>query len=493
MRHFSFRHAWIRSFAALAACLALASGSGEAAPHAHEIAVGLARLGPRPEGQERAQERAVSLLREAMERAGLREVRAVRVRGRPSVVNVEGVLPGRDGPQGQEIVLSAHYDTVARSPGAGDDASGCGVVIAAAADLARTPLHHNVRVVLFDSEEVGLHGSRGWVEALPPARRERILANLAVEMVGWAGSAGPTIHTFPVRRAGEEKAGPRGPWVLAPGWLVHALLRSGEQIGWEWSMMDVRAPFLAQLVLRSVRLPLGADSDSFLAHGIPAVALSDTSLLSFDPAYHKPKDVAARLDAARLESWTRAVAAAVRRLDALAGRPRPEDQYLVFFDRVWLRRDLLWIGFPLWVALVFAGRRPGRWRGATVDEKARQQRIYLPGYIFRLLLLLVLFLAPVFSVLLLPAVLVALLPERWYRPRWLWILIGLLPFLLYLGTLAGTLALRLARWRAGFLPGWPTALLLLATFAAWTVMMSRRRLRNGTVLAPPEGMQEVEP
>ena len=490
MRDFSFRHAWIRGVAALAACLALASGAGEAAPLAHEIAVRLARLGPRPEGRERAQARAIALLREAMERAGLREVRAVAVRTQPSVVNVEGVLPGRDGPQGQEIVLSAHYDTVAKSPGAGDDASGCGVAIAAAADLARTPLHHNVRVVLFDGEEVGLLGSRGWVEALPPERRERILADLTIEMAGWAGSAGPTIHTFPVRRAGERKAGaPRGPRAVAPGWLVHALLRSGDQIGWEWSMTDARAPFLAQLVLRSVRLPLGADSDSFLAHGIPAVALSDTSLLSFDPAYHKPKDVAARLDAARLESWTRAVAATVRRLDALAGRPIPEDQYLVLFDRVWLRRDLLWIGFPLWVALVFTSRRPGRWRGATAGEKARQQRIYLPGYIFRLLLLLVLFLAPVFSVLLLPAAFVALLPERRRRPRWLWALIGLLPLLIYLGTLGGAFALGLARWRAGFLPGWPTALLLLATFAAWTVMISRR----GTVLAPPEGMQEVEP
>jgi Peptidase family M28 len=477
----------MRGFAILAAVLLLRSGVAEAAPLAHEIASGLARLGPRPEGREGAQGRALALLRGAMERAGLREVRAVPIAGQPSLVNLEGVLPGRDGPAGQEIVLSAHYDTVAKSPGAGDDASGCGVAIAAAADLARTPLHHNVRVVLFDGEEIGLLGSRGWVEALPPARRERILADLTVEMVGWAGSAGPTIHTFPVRRAGSHG--------VAPGWLVHALLRSGEQIGWEWSMTDATTPFLAQLVLRSVRLPLGADSDSFLAKGIPAVALSDTSLLSFDPAYHKPKDVPARLDAVRLENWTRAVAATVRRLDALAGRPIPEDQYLVLFDRVWLRRDLLWIGFLIWVALVFTGRRPGRWRGATADDKARQQRIYLPGYIFRLLLLLALFLAPVFSVLLLPAALVALLPERWRRPRWLcwlWILVGLLPLLAWLGALAGAFALHLATWRAGFLAGWPTALLLLATFAAWTVMISRRGPRSGTVLAPPERMQEVE-
>ncbi len=168
------------------------------------------------------------------------------------------------------------------------------------------------------------------------------------------------------------------------------------------------------------------------------------------------------------------MAAAVRRLDVLAGRPLPEDQYLVLFGRVWLRRDLLWIGFVVWVALVFAGRRPGRWRGATSEEKVRQQRTYIPGYIFRVLLLLALFLAPVFSVLLLPAALIALLPERWRRPRWLWILVGLLPLLIYLGALGGAFAVGLAYWKAGYLAGWWTAVLLLATFAAWTVAMGRR-------------------
>src|SRR5215210_6483726 len=123
-----------------------------------------------------------------MTRAGLRQVRTEPVPGHPEWVNLTGILPGKSD---HEIVLSAHYDSVAPSPGAGDDASGCGVVIAAAADLARTPLAHTIRVVLFDAEEIGLKGSRGWVGSLPPARRDRILANLNVEMVGWSGSKGP--------------------------------------------------------------------------------------------------------------------------------------------------------------------------------------------------------------------------------------------------------------------------------------------------------------
>src|SRR5215213_11654176 len=118
-------------------------------PLAHRVASDLARLGPRPDGAP-AQQRAARLLLDEMKRAGLREVRAVPVARNPGWVNLTGVLPGKSD---REIVLSAHYDTVPPSPGAGDDASGCGVVIAAAADLARTPLDHAVRVVLFDAEE----------------------------------------------------------------------------------------------------------------------------------------------------------------------------------------------------------------------------------------------------------------------------------------------------------------------------------------------------
>lgn len=445
----------------------LGAGAGEASPAAHEIAAGLARLGPRPDGSP-AQDKAAVLLLGAMRDAGLRRVRAVTPATRPSIVNLEGVLPGET--EG-EIVLSAHYDTVKGSPGAGDDASGCGAVIAAAADLARTPLRHTVRVVLFDGEESGLLGSRAWIEGLDPQDRDRILAAVNLEMVGWSGSAGPTIHTFPVRAGGER--------VLAPGWLVHALLRSGEAVGWPYAMSDARAPFLAQLVLRSARLRLASDSDPLLADGVPALTLSDTSLLALDPAYHRPADTAARLDAARLERWSAAVAAAVRRLDHLAGRPLAEDDYLVLFGRVLLRRDLAWIGFALWVLLVFRGR-PGRWRGAAQEERLRRGRRYLPGFAFRILFLLALFVAPVFSVLLFPAALLALVPPRGGRARLLWAFLGLLPLLVYLAALGGAFALGLASSKAGFQGGWWAALAVLGAFAAYVLRMAAPRERPAT-------------
>ncbi|HEX6864770.1 MAG TPA: M28 family peptidase, partial [Thermoanaerobaculia bacterium] len=104
----------------MGALLASAAGIARAQePLAHRVAADLARLGPRPDGSP-SQEKAARLLLDAMKRAGLREVRAVPVAGNRGWVNLTGVLPGKSD---REIVLSAHYDTVPPSPGAGDDAS----------------------------------------------------------------------------------------------------------------------------------------------------------------------------------------------------------------------------------------------------------------------------------------------------------------------------------------------------------------------------------
>src|SRR6185369_5027436 len=166
--------------------------------------------------------------------------------------------------------------------------------------------------------------------------------------------------------------------------------------------------------------------------------LSANSPLHLDPAYHRPTDTADRLDPARLGSWTTAAAAAVRRLDRLAGRPLPEDLYLVVFGRVWLRRDLYWVGFLLWGLLVFRHRpRRAVWAGETPEERRRRQRAGLPGFVFRMLFLAVVFVVPVFSVLLYPAALLAHVPPRKPLRRGLWIVLGLSPTALLLLAILG--------------------------------------------------------
>ncbi len=440
--------------------LFLAATPALAAPDAREVASGLAALGPRDDPVARG--RAVKYLLDAMGRAGLTAVRAVPAQD-GGYVNVEGVVPGQTA---EEIVLSAHYDSVSGSPGAGDDASGCGVVLATAAELRRTPLRHTVRVVLFDGEEEGLRGSEAWLRQRGPEAERRILADLNLEMLGWSGSAGPVIDIFP-KRMGSQR-------VLPPGWLVHAVERSGEAVGWSYAVADRRHPLLTQLLLRAADVTFGADSNSFLRRGIPAVTLSDSSMSDLDPAYHRSTDVAARLDAQRLESWTQATAAAVRRLDALAGRPLFEDQYLGVFGRVWLRRDLIWIGFLLWVLLVFRGR-PGRWRGAPAVERRRQLRFYLPGFLFRGLFVLAIFLAPVLSVLLWPAALLSLALPKPLPLRVLWAGLGWLPLAILLAGGIEALAGEILCASCGFQGGAAAAVLIPATLLAYGISVVVRR------------------
>jgi len=436
--------------------LALAAGAACAAPSAREVASGLAGLGPRPDGA-KTQERAVALLIDTLRRSGLREVRAVPVAARPSVVNVEGVLPGETD---REILLSGHYDSVKQGPGAGDDASGCGLAIAAAARLAGTPLRHTIRVVLFDGEETGLHGSRGWVESLPPAARDRILADVNLEMVGWAGSTGPTVHAIPVVSKLEEDRKKR---VTTPGWLVSAALEGGRSAGWPLHLADPRHPLAMQLLLRGTRVRFGADSDSFVARGIPAVTLSDSSFFALDPVYHRPTDTADRLDAGRLEAWTRAVVATVRRLDGLAGRPAPENDYLVLAGHVWSRWALAGIGLALAVLLLV--------------------RYRLQGWPFPVLLAAASVIAPTLAVPLLglTALLGFVRPGgRWTRA--LWTGLGLLPLLLYLLLLAGAYAARLSSWKSGYQESWPGAALVVGALVAFALTTLRA---PAAAAAPP--------
>lgn len=422
------------------------AGAGGEAGRAHRVARELAQLGPRLPGTE-AHRRAAALLLEEMERLGLAGVGSVEHTD-PSLRTLTGVLPGAgDG----EIVLAAHYDTVAGSPGATDDAAGCGVALAAVGDLARTPLERSVRVMLFDGEEAGLAGSRAWLAGLSPHRREGILAAVDLDLLGWAPGAGPVLSTMPATAGGRRRD--------APGWLVHAGLRACEAVGAPCAFLDRRRPLAAQLLSRAGRVPFSADSAAFLEAGVPAVLLTDHALTRHDPAYHGSGDRADRLDPEALAVRTEVTAALVRRLDVLAGRPRWEDRFLVLGGQVWLRRDLYWVGFPLWGCLVLRSA----WR------RRRGGKVAPRGLAFRLLFLVSTIAWPVLSaVLLYPAGALALFPPESRPGRLAWVALGLAPAAL----LATGLAVAAAQgWVAGHALSLPALLSLTGTLATYAASL----------------------
>jgi hypothetical protein len=67
----------------------------------------------------------------------------------------------------EQVVLGAHFDTVVRSPGANDNASGVALVLAAARALSRLGCRARPLVlVFFDEEEEGLVGAKAFARKL---------------------------------------------------------------------------------------------------------------------------------------------------------------------------------------------------------------------------------------------------------------------------------------------------------------------------------------
>lgn len=95
-----------------------------------------------------------------------------------SVQNLIGVLPGKD--RGKPaLALMAHYDSVAASPGAADDATGVAAVLETVRALkARGTPERDVMVILTDGEEAGLLGARAFFADHPLRSRIGLLINL---------------------------------------------------------------------------------------------------------------------------------------------------------------------------------------------------------------------------------------------------------------------------------------------------------------------------
>ena len=120
--------------------------------------------------------------------------------------NVEGTLPGINTTDDSVIIFNAHYDSVAKGPGANDDGSGTVAVLAAAYALSHFTFQRTVRFVTFAGEEIALIGSRAYTKEAYD-RNENILVEINADMIGHTEPAeGPT---------GDGRHGHRGCWM---GW-----------------------------------------------------------------------------------------------------------------------------------------------------------------------------------------------------------------------------------------------------------------------------------
>jgi hypothetical protein len=99
-------------------------------------------------------------------------------------VNIVATIPATGASAGT-YVLGAHYDSVPASPGANDNATGIALITATARYLDELPCRsHDVLVVAFDEEEIGLVGSAAYASRLVRDGTP-VVAVHTVDQMGW--------------------------------------------------------------------------------------------------------------------------------------------------------------------------------------------------------------------------------------------------------------------------------------------------------------------
>jgi hypothetical protein len=235
-------------------------------------------------------------LRETLERAGYASAeRRYSVEGH-AVSNIEVSLAGSDNPSGP-VIVGAHYDSVAGTVGADDNATGVAGVLELARLLQGSKLHRPVRFVLFVNEEppyfqTDAMGSLVYARQL---RRDHVpvAAMISLEMLGFYSDAPGSQKYPPVLSLFYPS---RGDFI---GFV-------GNQESCDLVRRSIRtfresANFPSEGVAAPADWPGVGWSDhwSFWQQQYPAIMITDTAMFRY-PYYHTRLDTADRVDFGRM-------------------------------------------------------------------------------------------------------------------------------------------------------------------------------------------------
>lgn len=171
---------------------------------------------------------------------------------------------------GPVVMVSAHYDSVIGSPGANDDGSGTALCLELARVLRGLPTEATVRFALWGSEEQGLIGSRYYVQHLPQAERDRILAVYQNDMV--ATSWDPATRYWLLSFTGQANR------------ATDEMIAAATRLGYD--------AHLSPVTQRGA-----SDHQSFQEVGIAAANFSwrpESTPALLEPPYHSPEDTIAK-------------------------------------------------------------------------------------------------------------------------------------------------------------------------------------------------------
>jgi Zn-dependent M28 family amino/carboxypeptidase len=217
--------------------------------------------------------------------------------GRLTVNNVVAEMTGK-GDSSPHYVLGAHYDSVAGTVGADDNASAVAVLLETARRLAAGNLPAvSVTFIAFALEEPPVFGTRfmGSRVYAAAARREgmRIAGMICLEMVGYTcRERGCQQYPFPLMFFGYPRTGDFIGIVGNFGSRDFARrLKHSFQRSRHLPVISLNVPFNGWIV-PSVRL---SDHAAFWDEGFPAVMVTDSAFFR-NPHYHRASDTMETLD-----------------------------------------------------------------------------------------------------------------------------------------------------------------------------------------------------
>ncbi|MBD2530999.1 M28 family peptidase [Nostoc flagelliforme FACHB-838] len=189
------------------------------------------------------------------------------------------------------ILVGAHYDTVALSPGADDNASGVAVMLEIARLLGSRPTPRTLQLAFFDQEEAGLLGSQAFVSKT--ARLQNLGGAIIMDMVGYACYT-TGCQKYP---AGLPVTPPsdKGDFLAVVGDTEHLpLLNAFQNPSTALNKQESNLPAVLTLPIpfKGLLTPdtLRSDHAPFWYQGVGAVLVTDTANLR-TPYYHKPSDM----------------------------------------------------------------------------------------------------------------------------------------------------------------------------------------------------------
>lgn len=234
--------------------------------------------------------------------------------GEEAMQNVEAILPGKDASR-PTVIVGAHYDTVAGSPGADDNASGVAAVLELARAFKGRDFPGYIRFAFFPNEEAPYFQTES-MGSLVYAKHVKsdhldIRAMLSIESIGYFSRA-VASQRYPEGLAGKYPT--TGDFIAVVG-----NPESAEIIDQVRGSLGRHAsiPFVAEALPPTVEGVSLSDQWSFWQVGYKAVMVTDTAKFR-NPHYHTASDLPNTLD---YDEMARVVSALEHVVAELAGAP----------------------------------------------------------------------------------------------------------------------------------------------------------------------------